>query len=67
MDPKYQVGDRVDHKTVLCKKNGVVIDIFERTVYVLYGIKWCACKGDFYENELVPAGNSVLETEREDE
>jgi hypothetical protein len=63
MQPQFQVGDHVNHKNVPCKQDGRVEAIFERAAYNLYRVRWCSCVGDYYENELVKSGNSVLETD----
>ncbi len=55
MEPKFQPGDRVNHASVLCKRNGTVEEVIERTVYAIYRVRWCACRGDYYESELVAA------------
>lgn len=54
MEPKYQPGDRVNHAAVACKKNGLVEAVIECAAYNLYRVRWCACRGDYYEDELVP-------------
>lgn len=61
MEPEFQVGDRVDHKTVFCKRNGRVESVIERTVYNVYRVRFAHCSGDFFESELVKALDPVEE------
>lgn len=60
MEPKFSVGDRVDHRSIPCKKEGRIEAVIERTVYIVYRVRWCGCSGDYFEGELEPAAMQLI-------
>jgi hypothetical protein len=63
MEPKYRTGDRVDRKGIPCQKNGLIVSVYIGALSILYRVKWCACSGEYFENELVPAAPLELENQ----
>ena len=59
MEPRFAVGDLVDHLSIPCKRGGRIEAVIERTVYIVYRVRWSGCTGDYFENELAASRHEL--------
>ena len=54
--PEFEVGQRVDHRSVPCKRAGLVENVRPIGERFYYVVRFASCTAEFAEDELRPAG-----------